>query len=474
MAAPWDVIVTGGGMAGLVAATRAAELGLHAVVLEQGEEPSYLCNTRLSGGALHLAYASMTAEPAVIKRAIEQSSFGYARSDLAAVLAEDSARVIEWLKKHGAKFVKGGAAGYLQHMLAPPIPNEPGLHWHGRAGDVLLRTLEDRLVGLGGQLVRGCRVEEIATDTAHAIKGVVARTKSGSCFYEAPAVVIADGGFQDNREMVRQYITAAPEKLKQRGSGTGLGYGARMAAAVGAKLIGMESFYGHLLCRDAMTNDKLWPHPQLDFVGAAGIVVDERGRRIADEGQGGIHVANCVARLPDPLGACVVFDERIWNGPPGRSKLVPPNPYIEKVGGTVHAANSLVDLAHAIGVPAAALSETVSEYNAAVKSGKGNALRPSRTTDNSFTPFPLEAYPIEAAPFRAIPLCVGITYTMGGIAIDRDARVLSTDDRVIEGLYAAGVASGGIEGGPFADYVGGLAKSAIFGLRAAEAARSLR
>jgi fumarate reductase flavoprotein subunit len=176
-----------------------------------------------------------------------------------------------------------------------------------------------------------------------------------------------------------------------------------------------------------------------------------------------------VAKLFDPLSTFVVFDDRIWNGP-GRSKLVSPNPYVETVGGTVHAASSLTDLAHTIGVPAAALNGTVAEYNRAVKTRATKDLIPPRTTENSFTPFPLDAYPIEIPPFRAIPACVGITYTMGGIAIDADGRVLGEDEAVIKGLYATGATTAGIEGGPYAGSVGGLARAAIFGLRAAEAA----
>ena len=70
--------------------------------------------------------------------------------------------------------------------------------------------------------------------------------------------------------------------------------------------------------------------------------------------------------------------------------------------------------------------------------------------------------------FIAIPVCAGITYTMGGIAIDGHARVKHRDGGVIDGLYAAGSATGGIEGGKLAGYIGGLSKAATFGFRAAE------
>ena len=79
------------------------------------------------------------------------------------------------------------------------------------------------------------------------------------------------------------------------------------------------------------------------------------------------------------------------------------------------------------------------------------------------------ALPIRTAPFHAIEVCAGITYTMGGIAIDDASRVLDTEDRPIPGLFAAGSATGGIEGGPNAAYLGGLTKGVITGRRAANA-----
>ena len=76
--------------------------------------------------------------------------------------------------------------------------------------------------------------------------------------------------------------------------------------------------------------------------------------------------------------------------------------------------------------------------------------------------------PIAKAPFLAIPVCAGITYTMGGIVVDGGSRVLKTDGAAIPGLYAAGSTTGGLEGGPTVGYLGGLAKAAIQGLVAAE------
>jgi fumarate reductase flavoprotein subunit len=67
-----------------------------------------------------------------------------------------------------------------------------------------------------------------------------------------------------------------------------------------------------------------------------------------------------------------------------------------------------------------------------------------------------------------VPLCAGITYTMGGVAIDAGGRVCHVSGGTIPGLYAAGSATGGHEGGPCAGYTGGLMKALTFGLAAAE------
>jgi len=80
----------------------------------------------------------------------------------------------------------------------------------------------------------------------------------------------------------------------------------------------------------------------------------------------------------------------------------------------------------------------------------------------------IKAFALEHPPFGAILACPGITYTMGGIAIDGHARVLNDADEPIAGLYAAGAATGGLDGGPYSGYVGGLSKAATFGLRAAD------
>ena len=66
-----DLIIIGGGLAGLTTANRAAELGLRPVVLEQGSDERYPCNSRYAGGLVHVAFKDMAQDADALHDAIE-------------------------------------------------------------------------------------------------------------------------------------------------------------------------------------------------------------------------------------------------------------------------------------------------------------------------------------------------------------------------------------------------------------------
>jgi fumarate reductase flavoprotein subunit len=262
-------------------------------------------------------------------------------------------------------------------------------------------------------------------------------------------------------DQLRRRLEERQGRVLMRHAGTARGDGLKMAEASGAALVHLERFYGHLLSREAMENEGLWPYPQIDAVAVAGIVVDGVGRRILDEGLGGISISNNLARLDDPLCGTVICDAAMWETA-GKAAQIPPNPQLLAGGGTLHHADTLGALAEAASLLPEALTETVATYNAAVCDGTIAALSPPRSTRGG------QPKPIDTPPFFAIPICTGITNTMGGIAIDNHGRVKRPDGSVIAGLYAAGGATGGLEGGGALGYVGGLIKACVFGLRVAE------
>ncbi len=462
-----DVIIVGGGFSGLVAANRMAQLGLKPLVLEKGTDEFYFCNGRLTGGAMHACYRDVNTAPVELEKAIGMTNPLAVGSPLSSAVANNAKRVVDFLMSEGMRFIKAGPQEYQNRVLAPPRPNYPGLHWQGRGGDVMIRTLEANLVKRGGTLRRGARAHdirhtatgfELTVENVDPLKaGHPASTEQLAC----RSVIIADGGFQSDPGFLRQFITDHPEKILQRGGGTSMGDGVRLAQSLGADLVDMGNFYGHPLCLDAFENPKLWPYPFLDGLVTSGIVVAADAQRFFNEGDGGVYAANMIARHEDPLSAIVIFDKNIWEGP-GRHGAIPPNPHVPAVGGHVEQANSIAELAPRVGLDPSVLSRVVEQYNAALQAGELASLSPARTC----VKYP--AMPIVQAPFYAIRLCAGITYTMGGIAIDARGRVLKTDGAEVSGLYAIGTAAGGIEGGPKTGYVGGLIISGVTALLAAE------
>ena len=457
----FDAVIVGAGIAGSISAVRLAELGLRVGLLEKGEHEKYPCNARMTGGAFHVAFRDVNDPEDVLLDAMNARSRGFARPELVQAMATDISVAVQWLKTKGVRFIKVGHEIHRQHTLAPPILLQGRTYWEGRGGDVLLRTLSGALKDLGGTLLLGARAVRLNMQGGRCM-GLEMEHHGARVQVQAGSVVLCDGGFQANHELLKEFITVAPEKIRQRGASTGNGDALIMAREVGAQLVGMNRFYGHVLAQDGMHNDDLWLFPIMDFLCTAGVVVDASARRFVDEGLGGVYLTNSIAGLPDPLAATVVFDRAIWDGP-GREFISPANPLLVTRGGTLLAAPDLAGLAGQLGLPAAALAETVARHNAAVDARETARLDPPRTTTT------YKAHPIRTPPFHAIRLCAGITYTMGGIAIDGKSRVLNAANEPIAGLYAAGCATGGLEGGEFVAYIGGLTKSSVTAFRAANA-----
>ena len=458
----YDVVVVGGGIAGLSAANRAAQQGLKVAVLERGLGAQYLCNSRYSGGVLHIACHNAQDKPEKLMEVIKDATSGKADPALSHALAHNAGRAIDWLRDEGAKYIRVGNIVWQQHVLAPPRPIVAGLDWKGRGPDVTLRQLVANLQKRGGVLIQTPAASLLERE-GRCVGVETAQVGEGSSKqqFTARAVVLADGGYQGNAALVREHMGIDLTKVKTRGAGTGIGDGMRMARELGAQFSELKYFYGHMLSRDSFTNDKVWPYPQLDELGTVGLVVNDAGERFVDEGQGGVFVANTIARLANPLSTWALLDEAIWQGP-GRAARIPANPQLVQAGGTIIKAATLAELASKTGIAGDTLQATVTAYNAALADGTCSQLSPARTVS------PIVPMPMAKAPYYAVPLCAGVTYTFGGIFTDSDARVMSARGAPIEGLYAVGATTGGLEGGLGGGYVGGLIKGVTFGMRAAE------
>src|SRR5580658_10943720 len=198
-----DVIVIGAGIAGLVAANRSAQLGKRVIVLEKSKEEKYLCNSRYTYGTFHINFTDVAADEDVLFDKIETCTEGLARKDLARAIAKDGRRLMQWLRSEGIDLVDLG--GYQTNVLAPPWRKGFGLTWRGYAGDVALARLEANLAQRHGRILRGVRAR--ALKFASGRIAVETDAAEGTTTFNSSSVVIADGGFQADLDMVRAHIS---------------------------------------------------------------------------------------------------------------------------------------------------------------------------------------------------------------------------------------------------------------------------
>jgi len=443
----WDVIVCGAGMAGLCAGVAATEAGARTVVVEKGERPGG--SMRMSGGTVWTA-PSM----AWMERYVPGGDRVRQRQ-----LVEGIGPNLGWLAGLGVRFTA-------------PIDLE---RQTGQELDVnaLTERLVERIQAGHGQVRTSTALDAIETVDGR-VTGVRVRDGQGRrSSLSGRGVVLATGGFQGNHELLARYIGRWADRMLRRANPNSVGEGLLAALEVGARTSpNLSTFYGHTMpAPPADPPPGRWTAVTQYFSQDA-ILVNERGERFFDESRSLADETAPFEIVHQPNArAFLLFDERIYRGDdmPGRSPArVGPNfDNAVEVGGPSATVGSIVELADALagwgGSRRGFLAE-IEEFNEAVAAGRGSELRVRR----SGSPFGL----VEP-PFRALAVRPAITFTLGGIDVDPEFRVLDRAGRPISGLFAAGADAGGTyQGGYMGGLVLGLVQGPIAGRNAAAEARS--
>lgn len=456
MAKDIDVIVVGGGGAGLAAAVTARDSGARVAIIEADTKLGG--STSLSGGVYYAAGTSVQRAKGIANDTPD-AMFEYymtlnqyrVEPALARRICDNAGPDLEWLISLGVEFKPEG-------LYCSGVESVARGHGAAARGQSITDALEAAASEKGVDVALNTRVTALHRDSS----GKVAGVRLGEEVVEAGAVVVATGGFGANPNMLhRLYPEAArhgDDWTWYIGSKHCVGDGLEMGSAVGANIVGHNR--GLLLTTPGFAKD-------LEvYVPGWLVYVNREGRRFVDETieyavmSGVVQAqtgASCFALFDDASRAAAKprpeFEQAAAAG------LVVLNWTTDRLDEEIKSrrilmAETLEELALQAGIQPAALATTVAKYNADCARGDDTAY----FKDGSVMR-PIATPPYYAREIRTAIVCL----TSTGLRVDPDARVLNEAEQPIAGLFAAGETTGGVLG---ERYIGGgnsIANAIVFG-----------
>jgi len=444
----FDVVVVGHGVAGMCAALTAHQQGVSVCVLERAPREDRGGNTRWTEAFWRMSSREKVAddledhiaertggylEPELVHSMNRSSDAwpGYLRAmsfpdpELVSAFAEQAPPTLAWLEDQGLRF------DFLPiHQIVQSFPKLAPVG----GGLQIVETLAGKLEADDVPIFYRTTARRLILDEDGAVVGVdaVGRRNRPARFL-GRAVVLACGGYQGNPEMMTHYVgrNAVNVRPVARGGHYNKGEGIRMALDAGAAPAGE---YGNFHA-EPVDPRASGPEPAV-MVFPYGILVNKHGQRFVDESPGPVdrtYEPICYRLLDEDDGiAYIVCDDKLEDVPNHRRAIRSEVPPVT--------ADGIGALADRLGIPAAALEETVALYNAACPTDgafrpeevDGLATRGLRPRKSNW------ARPLDRPPFRAWPMIVSNVFTFGGLKVNAKARVLNSDGETIPGLYAAG------------------------------------
>jgi tricarballylate dehydrogenase len=484
----YEVVVVGGGNAGLCAAHAARECGAEVLVLEKGAPSEAGGNSFYSAGAFRVVHDGLddprlgsviddqlTRERLPVtdlgpysakdfKADMQRLTSGQCDEALTDVLVADSADIVDWLARMGLRwrlmyerqaYVSSGRWKFFGGLA---IGTEGG-------GKGLLSQHTDAASRAGVRVIYQASVCELLQAEGGVCTGVRYQTPDGVAHtVHCQAVVLTAGGFEADPDRRARYL--GPEWRHALVRGNPLNTGEVLDLALGAGAASYGDWRScHSVAWDAgaapgggnreLTNQLTRQSYPL------GIVVNKLGQRFLDEGADYRNYTYArygreILNQPESV-AFQLFDSK--TRPLLRGEEYDSRP----ITGTQ--AQSLSALADTLGIRADGLLATVNEFNASIAA---NPFDPAVKDNRAAAVVPPKsnwAQALDSPPYYGYAVACGITFTFGGLSVDTDARVRDTQGRTLPGLYAAGELVGGLFSG---NYPGGsgLTAGAVFGRRA--------
>ena len=456
----FDVLVIGGGNAALCAALMAREAGASVCLLEsaphawRGGNSQHTRNLRCMHDAPQDVLIDAYPEEEYWQDLLKVTG-GITDEHLARIAIRASSTCRPWMVKHGVRF-------------QPPLSG--ALHvartnaFFMGGGKALVNAYYRSAERLGVAIHYETPVDRIELEGDRFVAA-----HAGPRRFEARACVVASGGFESNREWLREAWGQVEgewvaDNFLIRGTRFNEGVLIKDLAALGADMIG-DPTQAHMVAIDARA--PLYDGgicTRIDCV-SLGVVVNRRAERFYDEGEDFWPKryaiwGRLVAQQPGQIAWSIIDRKAI-------GRFMPPVFPGER-------AESLPELARKIGLDEATFVRTVSDYNAACRPGTfDHTVLDDCHTEGLAPPKTHWARTLDAPPYFAYAVRPGITFTYLGTRVDDRARV-HFGGRPSENLFAAGeIMAGNVLGKGYTAGVGmsiGTAFGRIAGTEAARAA----
>ena len=435
-----DLLVFGGGMAGMSAAARASSEGASVVLVEKGDA--------IGGSAMYAGFI-WTAPTVEVMREVNPD----ADPALSAQLVDGFGEGVDWVRSLGV------------HVADPVTVLGYGRGSQTDMANYLLAC--ERLVRERGEVLTGFSARRLLIEDGAVVGAEVENRAGEQRVIRARSTLLATGGFGGDPALRAEHINPLAENLPLRANTHSVGDGLRLGLSAGAAFGPPNAgFYGHLIpSKVAYSNP--YEFTDLTFYHSEhGVLLNLEGKRFCDETIGD-HL-NTLYVLDQPEArALLVYDQRVhdeWMMAPYVEGVEPLDKFQLAYRRSARAAvaddiEEFEALPEEWGYPGPAARDTLLEFNRQCEAGNPS---PGRK---------LDAAPLVRPPFYVIEVIPAITFTFSGLRIDPQARVLDEAGDVIPGLLAAGADAGGVFNRA---YAGGLACALVFGLQAAATATAER
>jgi succinate dehydrogenase/fumarate reductase flavoprotein subunit len=435
-----DVLVVGGGMAGLGAGELAARAGARVMVIDKAA--SCGGSAAISSGIFWLPpdLATYRAHVPLGDAALAAAVIGDFDDAIAAI------RALEVDVTERFDGVMGFGIGHRIDMEA------------------LIASTARSIEKNGGRVLPGGAARALLGNPTRVHGAIIDLPGAGPAAITARAVILATGGFQGDRARVTACMGPSADHLLLRSNPGSVGDGLRLGLSVGAATsAAMASFYGHLMPRPIRDFGPQHYLPLTQYHSKHCVLVNRDGRRFSPEARGDEVSNQALLAEPEARGV-LICDEAIRR----QHVITPALPHTEAVDR--FAAAVAAGARYATAPSLAALADEVAAWDIP-RANLAATLATCAAPDPAALPLDApwgDAGPrLREPPFHALEIQPSITFTFGGLRIDPNGRVLDHDGRVIAGLFAAGADAGGFSNEV---YAGGLAPAFILGRRAARAA----